>query len=252
MRNTFVKSIGNVKAMSAALAELMAQRSDVGMALALGEKGLGKSRTAISFVAQEPERLVFVRAKCEWTTRWMLRDLITELGFIPARGVEAAFRQLVDILRDNPGMIILVDEVDMVCRRPSIVQTLRDVFDLTETPIMLIGLPETELALKNFGPLLDRVTHIVRFRKLSAQDVQAAVTELAEVEFSSEAALELHQHIEPRMRAVRRAVLDIEASARVMSWNRIEPEHIRAWKHKGRTKGKVARLSAARAEVVNG
>jgi DNA transposition AAA+ family ATPase len=249
VKTLFVKSVGNVKRLCDAYKALRENRMDIGMGLVMGEKGLGKTRTNIWYAAQDPERVIYARALSEWTPRWMISDIITELGWVPARGIESMFKQLVGILLERKDTLILVDEVDLVARKYSVMQTLKDIFDKTEVPIVLVGLPEMELALKNYGPLLDRMTQMVRFRKLSLEDVAAAVQEMSELPYTDDGIAALYGIMEPRMRALSRAVLAIEKLARTNNWREISTDCIRAWQKKARREPTAPRVASPKAEA---
>ncbi|MCP4104350.1 MAG: AAA family ATPase [Desulfobacteraceae bacterium] len=194
--------------------------------MVLGEKGLGKTFTAIRTAADNPGSIFYIRALAEWTTRWMWSDLITELGFSPERGIEAKFRQLENILLEKEKILIIIDEIDLVLMKRTLINSVRDLFDKTRCPIVLIGYPETENRLRTYGPLIDRVTEHMKFERLTKADVKLAVGTFSEVPFTAAACEELHRKSEKRIRTVRSAVLKLERMARVNCWKEIMPEHV--------------------------
>jgi hypothetical protein len=255
VRNIFVEELTNVKRFQDACGRLRTNTADVGCGLLFGGKGLGKTRTCIWAAAKDCESVWYVRALHEMNSRWLLRSLITEMGYAPQRGMERLFYQLEAILREMPSdALIIIDEIDILVRKPSVLGTLRDIFDMTQVPIVLAGLPEAELALKNYGTLMDRVTEVVRFQPLSLRDTRAAIDSICEVPCTPEAVQAVHMRIEPRMRALRKAVLRMEEMAAVNGWKRIEADHVPAIlggsKHsKATPKAAVHQLSTTSAGV---
>ena len=85
-----------------------------GMGLLYGEPGLGKTKTSLWWAARNDG--IFVRTKKLMTGRWLLEEIVAELGEAPAFRTADLFRQIRDQLLERPRAIF-IDEIDY-CRRP--------------------------------------------------------------------------------------------------------------------------------------
>lgn len=97
-----------------------------GMALVFGEPGLGKTRAALWWSANNDS--VFVSAKQSMSTRWLLEDIVKETGEIPFFRSSDLYEQIVKSLIKHPR-ILIVDEIDYLATDKCAVEMLRDIHD---------------------------------------------------------------------------------------------------------------------------
>ena len=139
MKPVFVKT-KNVKNFVSTLANLQNRAKGVpGMALVYGEPGLGKTQAALWWVANNQEDAIYVSATQSMTTKWLLEEIIRELGDSPFYRTSEIFEQIVRELIKRPKVII-VDEIDYLAHEKSTIEMLRDIHDRTHTPIVLMGM----------------------------------------------------------------------------------------------------------------
>ena len=94
MKKVFAKT-SNVTNFVSAMNRLVNRQDGIpGMALIFGEPGLGKTRTTLWWAAQNDG--VFIRTKKLMTGRWLLEEIVAELGEAPLRRTSDLFRQAVD------------------------------------------------------------------------------------------------------------------------------------------------------------
>jgi len=173
MKNVFVQT-ANVKMFSAVAGDLVRQDAGVpGMALIYGKRGLGKTKTAIWYAAREAN--VYVRAKRKWTATWLMEELCVELQLAPVRSFRVMFQEICATLISEPKLII-IDEVDLISA--DVLETIRDVHDITGTPIILVGMEKVKQRLMRFAALYDRLLYVRKFGALSTNDIQLATSEL--------------------------------------------------------------------------
>jgi DNA transposition AAA+ family ATPase len=195
MRNTFVRT-DNVMRAAAALEELWQGRagSEAHLCLVDGKTGYGKTETLEWYVTQHPGRAVYVRALDSWSVPWMLRDICRGLNLPPRGTTEGNLLQLRDELKARPRMVILDDADDYVIARGHHLNTVRDLHDLTGSPIVLVGEGKArDLVYRNSPRTWRRMGQVVVFEPLSAPDVQVMAKELADLEIPAPLAERLRQ-----------------------------------------------------------
>jgi hypothetical protein len=158
-----------------------------GMGLLYGEPGLGKSRTALWWTIGNGG--VFIRTKKIQSPRWLLEEIVSELGEAPANRTSDLFRQIQDQLMDHPRPII-IDEADRISL--DALETLRDIADITEAPIVCIGMGQADKRLQRHKHLFDRFSEIVKFTELSRADVTSIAEQLCEIPISEDGTQWIH------------------------------------------------------------
>lgn len=222
MKKIFCKT-SNVSSFIASMNRLMQRQDGIpGMALVFGEPGLGKTRTVLWWCTQGNG--VFIRAKSFTSGRWLLEELVAELGEAPMRRISDLFRQAVDLLMDRPRAIF-VDECDFLLHDSRVVELLRDLYDTTGTPVILIGMNNADKKLLRFRHLFSRFSEIIKFHDLTESDVKEICTSMCEVKLSSDAV----KYVYSQTNSFRRVVVQLykaEAIARANSLKEVTAEHL--------------------------
>jgi DNA transposition AAA+ family ATPase len=135
---------------------------------------------------------VFIRTKKLMTGRWLLEEIVAELGESPEKRVASLYRQCVGLLFETPRTIF-VDEIDYLTHDSRIIETLRDIHDQTETPIVFIGMGKAKEKLKTYNHLYDRFSTVLEFTPLSRDDVISIIEQMCEVKVNAEAAAFVHK-----------------------------------------------------------
>jgi hypothetical protein len=195
MRDVFVRT-DNVMRAAAALEELWQGRakSETNLCLVDGKTGYGKTETLEWYVTQHPGRAVYVRALDAWSVPWMLRDLSRGLNLPPRSTTEGNLLQIRDELKARPRLLIIDDADDYVIARGHHLNTVRDLHDLTHSPIVLVGEGKArDLVYRRSPRTWRRMGQVVVFEPLSAPDVQVMAKELADLEIPHPLAERLRQ-----------------------------------------------------------
>ena len=212
MKPVFVKT-KNVKNFVSTLANLQNRAKGVpGMALVYGEPGLGKTQAALWWVANNQEDAIYVSATQSMTTKWLLEEIIRELGDSPFYRTSEIFEQIVRELIKRPKVII-VDEIDYLAHEKSTIEMLRDIHDRTHTPIVLIGMTYADTKLKRYRHLYDRLSEILQFQKFPFEDTKNLINELSEVKFDN-SAIEYMQNCDNRFRQIVKIIDKAESFAK--------------------------------------
>jgi DNA transposition AAA+ family ATPase len=151
------------------------------MSLVFGDPGLGKSETAIWWVNNFGENAAYIRTKKLMSGRWLLEEIIAELGESPAWRTSDLFRQAVEALTGSDRVIIL-DEVDYLAHDARVIETIRDIHDTTGSPFVFIGMDQADKKLKRFRHLWRRFSQVVRFDPLDREDITAVLKQICEIE----------------------------------------------------------------------
>ena len=223
MHKLFVKT-RNVKNFIGLMNNLIDKSNEVPkMGLIYGDPGLGKSRTAVWWATQNDA--VYVRAQNKMTCRWLLEKIVYELGESPSRKMADLIEQCITHLRLKP-QVIIIDEVDYLINRHRIVETLRDLHDLTGVPIVLIGMQEAKTKLGKYRHLYDRISEIIEFKPFSKDDLDVIVEELSEIKITDEAK-EIFFEKTNRFRQVIKGISLLENLAKTNGLNKIDVKQVK-------------------------
>ena len=210
MKKTFVRT-QNVKNFIALINSLQNKPDGISkMALVYGEPGLGKSRTALWLAAQNDA--VYIRSSNLMTGRWFLEELAEELGEMPKYYTSDLFKQCINKLLEKPQTLI-IDEIDYLAGDQKTIETIRDIHDKTNIPIILVGMTLVEKKLSRYRHLYDRLSDIVKFKAFSTPDISEIINQLCEVKVT-ESAISLIHLQSNRFRQIIRLISKIESVAR--------------------------------------
>ncbi len=223
MRKIFVKT-QNVKNFITLINSLQNKPDGVSkMALVYGEPGLGKSRTALWLATQNDA--VYIRSANLMTGRWFLEELTEELDEIPRYWTSDLFKQCVNKLTEKPQMII-IDEIDYLAGDQKTIETIRDIHDKTNVPIIFVGMTLAQKKLQRYRHLYDRISDIVQFKAFSVNDVREIVTQLCDVEVTEPAVNFIHVQAN-RFRQIVRLITKIEAVAATNNLEKLDENIIK-------------------------
>ena len=218
MKKVFVKT-NNVKRFITMMNNLQNRAEGVpGMALVYGEPGLGKTQT-INWWAFK-NNAILVRCTQLMSARWLLSEILEEMGEIYGYKISDCFKLVVRNLLVNP-QIIIIDEVDYLTVDSRAVETLRDIHDKTNVPIVLVGMINAKSRLKKFNHLYDRLSEIVKFEKFSKTDIKTIVQELSEVEMTECAIRYIYTNLN-RFRQIVKVINKAEIIAKANGLNSID------------------------------
>ena len=179
MKKVFVKT-KNVKQLISMMNRLRERQDGVpGMGLVYGEPGLGKTYAITWWAAQNDA--ILIRSANLMSAKWLLEEIIAELGEIPYNKYSDVFNQVIAQLIKTPRTII-VDETDYLTIDSRAVETLRDIHDKTNVPIVLVGMGTANKRLQRHKHLYDRLLEIVKFEPFCKQDITSIIDQLSEDE----------------------------------------------------------------------
>ncbi len=190
MKSEFIKT-ANVKNFITLTNNLINRGEGVpGMALVYGEPGLGKTKVATWWAANNDA--IFVSAIQVSTPRSLLEEIVKEMGEVPLFRSSDLFNQVVKYLIKDPKVLI-VDEVDYLTTDKRGIEILRDIHDRTHTPVILIGMRFAKRNLKKYTHLTDRFSEVLHFEPFSTKETDTLINGLSEINFTEDAIKYIHQ-----------------------------------------------------------
>jgi DNA transposition AAA+ family ATPase len=178
MHTKFVQT-SNVKKFLAAFASAEERAArEAGWVAAIGEPGLGKTRTLEWWAVQQ--KAVFLRAKAEWTPIWVIRELAERLGLSSDGTYKSLFQRVLTCIGERRTPIV-IDEAEKTKHNMRLLEGVRDIVDLTEVELVIGGTPDALRFLTKYPQWASRVSATARFGLASAADVKLMATELCEV-----------------------------------------------------------------------
>jgi DNA transposition AAA+ family ATPase len=194
-----------------------------GIMLVHGETGAGKT-TAVQWLAVQ-KKAVFVRALATWTPRSMLSRIAAELEGAELGSssdmVDWIGRELTKTQRP-----VFIDEGDYLVGSKKLVETMRDLHDVSNVPFVVVGMSEFKKAIAKRPQLSGRVSQWIEFKTIDAEDVRAIITKLAEVTVADDLAMHMHAKTRGSFRGLIVAISRVEAFAKAKGLTSID---LAAW-----------------------
>jgi len=164
-----------------------------GMGLLWGPPGEGKT-TSVAYVANVYDG-IFVRAVGCWTVTSMLGDLCRELGGKRMLRRSDMVEYIVhELTRDGRApRPIFIDEADYCFRQFEMVDSLRDIYDLSGCPVILIGMEDIARRIRTNERIARRITQWIEFKGLDLEDTSMVASDCCEVALQTDLVRHLHR-----------------------------------------------------------
>ncbi len=223
MKKIFVKT-QNVKNFIGLVENLINKPKNIPkMGLVYGEPGLGKSQTALWLACKYDA--IYLRATNLMTGRWLLEEMVKELDEIPRYLTSDNFNLVVKKLKQNP-QIIFIDEIDYLMNNYKTIETLRDIHDETDCPIIFIGMGLAHRKFERYKHLYDRFSEILKFEIFGVNDLSQIIGQLSEIKFTPDSIEYIHTKFN-RFRQIVQLINQIEIIAKDNKLEEITIEIIR-------------------------
>ena len=210
MNKIFVKT-QNVKNFIGLVENLINKPKNIPkMGLVYGEPGLGKSQTALWLACKYDG--IYLRVTNLMTGRWLLEEMVKELDEIPRFLTSDNFNIVVKKLKKNP-QVIFIDEIDYLMNNYKTIETLRDIHDETDCPIIFIGMGLAHRKLERYKHLYDRFSEILKFEIFGVNDIGQIINQLSEVTFTPDAIEYIHSMFN-RFRQIVQLISQMETFAK--------------------------------------
>lgn len=174
------------------------------MGLVYGEPGLGKSQTALWLACKYDG--IYIRASNLMTSRWFVEEIVREMDELPRYLTSDNFNVVISKLIQKPK-IIFVDEIDYLMNNYKSVETLRDIHDKTDCPIIFVGMG---LALR-------------KLETFEIEDLSQIFSQLSEIPFTPDSIEYLHKKYN-RFRQIVQLISKLETFAKENNLEEITKE----------------------------
>lgn len=209
----------NVAALQLAYEALAGRDHGVpGMGLVHGFTGAGKTTAVAALVTRVQG--VYVRATSSWTPASMLAKVMQELG-------ATAMQRRADMLDYISGRLtesqrpLFVDEADYLVGQAAMLDSLRDIHDLSGAPVVLIGMEGIAKRIVHRKQLAGRISHWVEFLPSDLDDARILTQTVCEVGIDDELLAMLHAQAKGSMRLMTVGLARIEALAKANGWREV-------------------------------
>jgi DNA transposition AAA+ family ATPase len=182
-----------------------------GMAMIHGDTGAGKT-TATNWLAVQ-KNAVFVRATATWTPHTMLTAIMRELEELPL-GSSAAMVERISLRLGETQRPIFVDEADYLLETTKLLDTLRDIHDLSTVPLILIGMADFRKRIITRKQVAGRISQWVEFKPADMEDARTLATALCEVQIEDDLLEKFHRETGGSMRVLTVALARAESYAK--------------------------------------
>ena len=180
------------------------------MGLIYGEPGLGKSQTALWLACKYDG--IYIRASNLMTSRWLVEEIVREMDELPRYLTFDNFNVVISKLSQKPK-IIFVDEIDYLMNNYKSVETLRDIHDKTDCPIIFVGMGLALRKLERYKHLYDRFSEIVKFETFEIEDLSQIFSQLSEIPFTPDSIEYIHKKYN-RFRQIVQLISKLESFAK--------------------------------------
>ena len=223
MRKIFVKT-NNVRNFIGLVENLQNKPKNIPkMGLVYGEPGLGKSQTALWLACKYDG--IYIRASNLMTSRWLVEEIVREMDELPRYLTSDNFNVVISKLIQKPR-IIFVDEIDYLMNNYKSIETLRDIHDKTDCPIVFVGMGLAHRKLERYKHLYDRFSEIVKFETFGVNDIAQIINQLAEIQFTPDSIEYIHNKYN-RFRQIVQLISKLETFAKENSLTEITSEIIK-------------------------
>ena len=217
MQKMFVEGLSNEVRFLNALKEVEHRGApEAGWVLVEGDPGYGKTNQMVRHAIRN--RCIMVRAKADWTPRWLLCDLADAMDVqrqpTTQKLMTAVLAELMERQTRN-GFAVMVDEIQHCLRNIRVLETLRDLSDPSECVLIVGGNKGVQAALKSHKQILSRVDQFVEFSPATPGDVAKMCRALApETKMADDLVAEIHRRSGGQLRKVMGAIARVEAYGR--------------------------------------
>ena len=148
-----------------------------GIGLIYGDPGLGKT-TATAWLVNRCDG-IYIRATSGMTLAQLLRQIVKELSGPDIYTREAMLNYIIEhmAIHNRP---LFIDEADYLLNDKNTLEIVRDIHDLTNCPVVLIGMESVRRKLQRHRQFYNRISEWLEFQPTQREDLQIIVNAVIE------------------------------------------------------------------------
>lgn len=144
-----------------------------GLGVFYGPSGFGKTTTTV--VIANEVNAYYVQMRSAWTRKALLEKILVEMGITPLSTAAAMLDQICAQLAASRRALI-IDEFDYAAEKGNMVELIRDIYEGSQVPILLVGEERLPNKLKKFERFHGRVLAWVAAQPVSLDDAKKLAT----------------------------------------------------------------------------
>lgn len=220
MKNLFAMTSNADRFLAAMKALEKRGASEASWVLLTGLPGLGKTELVEWWAAHKDA--LYLRAKSAWTPRAAMAELAERLGIAPSKKSVELFGQIIGVLGRSPTPLV-VDEIEHCLRDAKVLEVFRDLSDLTEIPVIIVGMDAVRTAIQRHEQISSRIHQVVDFLPATPDDVRLMADTLIDgpLTLADDLIAKIHAESEGRYRLIMDALAEIERHAKRSQLTRV-------------------------------
>lgn len=165
-----VVPIASLDLAGVAIEALLSRHANVaGLGVLYGPPGRGKSMAAMAMV--NIYRAYYVQIRRVWSIKVVLQKILVEMGLVePKRATTADLLDLITVQLSKSGRPLILDEADYLLRSDSLIETIRDIYEGSRRPVLLVGTDMLRTGLRNWPQMHSRVYQWIEAPPVSITD----------------------------------------------------------------------------------
>jgi DNA transposition AAA+ family ATPase len=153
-----VVPIASLDLVSVTLEKLLNRHANMaGLGVLYGPPGRGKSMAAGAMVSQY--RAYYIQVRRVWSVKVVLQKILLEMGVAEPKGTPttAALLDMVTTQLSKSNRPLILDEADYLIRTDSLIETVRDIYEGSRKPVLLVGTDDLRTGLRKWKQMHSRV-----------------------------------------------------------------------------------------------
>ncbi|MDK9520122.1 AAA family ATPase [Vibrio parahaemolyticus] len=189
-----------------------------GMGLVWGETGRGKT-TATTWLINRCNG-IYVRALSLWNPSSMLRAIAEELDLDTKGACNVLVVRVIERLAETQRPLF-IDEADHIIGHEKMMETLRDIHDLSTVPVIMIGMGQMRKKVARYAQLENRIMHWIEFEPCDYADAMTMAEGMCEVDVEEDLLADLIEMTRGEVRRLVVGLAQIEDEAKTQGLSKI-------------------------------
>ena len=163
-----IAKITNLALANAAMAQLVNRQDGLpGLGVLYGPSGYGKTTATVAVANQT--RAYYVQLRSAWTRKTFMEKVCVELGVEKGRNTAECLDNICARLAASQRPLI-IDEADYLVTRSGMVELVRDIYEGSQSPVLLVGEELMPNKLKRYERFHGRVLAWIPAQPVSKAD----------------------------------------------------------------------------------